>query len=153
MMFKTHLAFAFYVGLLAIGLFDIEHKFVFLVALLFASALPDIDMPESKMGRKSKPVSWILNFLFGHRGLIHTIWVPIGIFILFTYLDLQVLANALSLGFLSHLAIEILTVQGIRPFWPLGLKLRGFVKTGGLMEYAILVGIVILIFFELDVLL
>ena len=74
MMFRTHLAFALLVGLLTMSLFDLN-KYLFVSLVLFAGILPDIDYPRSKIGKKLRAVSVPIKFLFGHRGIFHSVFM------------------------------------------------------------------------------
>lgn len=90
--------------------------------------LPDIDHPTSKIGRKVPLISGFINTLFGHRGFTHTILATI----LFSYMLFLLagvipngfrgyylpLALGLSVGYVSHLLLDMLTVSGIPLFYP-----------------------------------
>ena len=52
------------------------------------------------------------------------------------------IATSFSIGFISHLLSDSLTKTGIMPFWPIQKpRFRGPVSTGGLTEYAFVIGI------------
>ena len=61
MRFRTHLAFSFLISLLIINSFDVQNKIIFIVIMLITSALPDIDSYKSKIGKKIKPISFLIN--------------------------------------------------------------------------------------------
>jgi len=42
-------------------------------------------------------------------------------------------------GYVSHLFLDCLTRGGVRLFWPLKFKVKGFVKSGGIVEQVIFV--------------
>jgi inner membrane protein len=44
-----------------------------------------------------------------------------------------------ALGYALHLIADCFTVQGIRGFYPLKLKIRGKIRTGGIIEFFILI--------------
>ena len=83
MMYYTHLAFGFLVSLLAIELFDIQNKIIFILITILFSIFPDIDARQSKIGKKYKFISTTINFIFGHRGFFHAIYIPLLLYFIF----------------------------------------------------------------------
>ncbi len=84
------------------------------------SLLPDIDHPKSWVGRHTRPISTAIAAHFSHRGLTHSAIAVIGL----TSLLLQAgyrrgVTSALIVGYLSHLAADMLTPRGLRLAWPL----------------------------------
>ncbi|MBW2976361.1 metal-dependent hydrolase [Candidatus Woesearchaeota archaeon] len=137
MMHYTHLAFGLLIALLSLDLFGIENKLLFVLTALFFSVLPDIDKPKSKIGRKNKVISRIINFVFGHRGLLHTIYIPVALFFIFYNLNKE-MGIAILVGYFSHLIIDALTKAGIRPFYPIfNRKVNGFFRTNSFFEKTI----------------
>jgi membrane-bound metal-dependent hydrolase YbcI (DUF457 family) len=129
------------VGLFTIGIFHPASTALFLLFLMIGSAFADIDHPDSKFG-KNVP---IIGMLFTHRGFFHSLLA----IVLFTGLvhllfGTTILTIAFALGYLSHIAIDALTFQGIMPFHPLSdYRIKGFMKSNGLLEYA-LMGVLVL---------
>ena len=94
-----------------------------------AALLPDLDQPASLAGSRLglQPASWVLR-LFGHRTFTHSL-VALGLFALLVarlvalrpagyvlpsaYLDMAII------GFVSHLAADGCTKEGIELLWPL----------------------------------
>jgi inner membrane protein len=107
------------------------------------SLLPDIDKVQSKVSSKIKVVSFIIRFFLGHRGLMHSIWIPILFYLLVFMFSFEV-AIAISFGYLSHLILDGLTPAGVKLLWPLKKKLKGFIRTGSLTEYLVFVLLIIL---------
>ncbi|EJL6490346.1 metal-dependent hydrolase [Vibrio sp. Vb5031] len=120
---------------------------VMFVAVLFGSLLPDIDCPESIMGRRVKFISVPLSWLQGDRallpwsedthsrGITHSIWALAACFY---FLAGQLgIAAAVCFGFVAHLIGDALTPAGVRLFWPLTIKIRSPIcfRTGGFIEY------------------
>jgi inner membrane protein len=101
-----------------------------------AGLLPDCDHPGSTAGRWLRPVAVVLEAVFGHRTVTHTVWfvgaVAVGLTLLAGALK-GLLAGYLPrawppawlafaaglLGGLSHLALDAVTRSGIKPFAPL----------------------------------
>ncbi len=141
MLFKSHLAFSFLVGLIFINIFNPKNQILFIILVLFGSALPDIDQPKSQVGKNFKIIGW----LFKHRGIFHSIFM--ALLISFGFYFLTGYFSAFLLGYLSHLITDALTVAGVSFFYPISnFKIRGFIKTGSLAENlmfsAFIVGII-----------
>jgi inner membrane protein len=83
------------------------------------SLLPDVDHPASWVGRRTRPVSTALAAVLGHRGVTHSaIAIAVLTFVLLHAGLHRNLACALAVGYLSHLAADILTPRGLRLTWP-----------------------------------
>jgi inner membrane protein len=133
-MYYTHLAFGTLIALVSIDFFDIQNKLIFtLIAVLF-SIFPDIDDTQSRVGKENKLISRIINFIFGHRGFFHSIYIPLILFFVFYNINNE-LGAAVLVGYISHLFIDGLTKNGIKPFYPLiNRKINGFFKTNSISE-------------------
>jgi inner membrane protein len=90
------------------------------LGLAMAGALlPDVDHPKSWVGRRSRPLSTIVAAVFGHRGVTHSAIAVLSLVALLTYADYRRgTVSALGLGYLSHLAADMLTPQGLPLAWP-----------------------------------
>ncbi|AJD93483.1 hypothetical protein JMA_41660 (plasmid) [Jeotgalibacillus malaysiensis] len=90
--------------------------------------LPDIDHPGSKMGRALYPIAYVVNKLFGHRGATHSlialiltsILVLLPSFLLsgMPYFLYTHFAIGISVGFLSHLILDMSTKSGVPLLYP-----------------------------------
>ena len=110
-----------------------------------AALLPDVDHPGSAVGRRLRPLAVLLEEIWGHRSLTHTLWfaLPAGLALGLLALWLGLPAGCLlagAVGGLSHLALDALTRSGVEPFAPWGPRLRGPVATGGVWD--VLLGVV-----------
>lgn len=145
MMFQTHLLFSLLIGLYLMNYFP--QKYLFLGFLLLGSLLPDLDSPYSKLGRKVKPISGLIEFIFGHRGIFHSVIPAILIFVVFYYIfDMYLIGVALCVGFVLHLIADGLTKEGVNFFYPfLKFRMSGFVKTGGFLEWMLFCVLMLLI--------
>jgi len=142
MMFKTHLAFGVLMALLAVQILQPTNPWLFGLLIVIASSLPDIDTPDSKIGRKVKVIGWI----FEHRGFFHSL----AACFLFSVLTYAITKNtfysiAFLIGYGSHLLMDSITKEGVMPFFPLRFRLRGFFRTGHLLEFVVFVGMVAVI--------
>jgi membrane-bound metal-dependent hydrolase YbcI (DUF457 family) len=126
MMFATHLA----VSLTAILILPQMQNY--LAAFMLGALLPDIDSTKSLLGSRLKIFGW----LFEHRGLFHSITMLL-VLALPLYLVVPQAGLAFAAGYLIHLALDALTREGIMPFYPVGLRVRGFIRTGSIAEYII----------------
>jgi len=133
-MFRTHLIFSFLIGLLIITSFNIQNKIIFIVILLIASIIPDIDSYKSKIGKKIKPLSFLINIFLGHRGIFHSLFLLILISFVIAIVKTEP-AIAFFIGYLSHLLLDSLTPEGVMFFYPFSKKrTKGFIRTGSLFE-------------------
>lgn len=148
-MSRTHLIFSFLIGLLIINSFDIQNKIIFIAILLIASIIPDIDSYKSKIGKKVKPISFLLNLFFMHRGMFHSLFLLTLISFVIALVKTE-LAIAFFIGYLSHLALDSLTPEGITLFYPFSRKrTKGFIRTGSLFENIFFILLLVLCFYIL----
>lgn len=140
-MYKTHLAFAFLLVLLAIPIINPSNQILFLGIALISAMLPDIDHPDSKVGKYFKPIS----FLLEHRGFFHSVFpLLIGALFLISYTKMIYVIPFL-IGYTSHLIGDLVTKQGIMPFHPFSKKrINGFFRTGTVLESLLFVLLMIL---------
>ena len=149
MMFRTHAAVGILVALVFINSFSLGHPLFFFSIVFLSALLPDMDIPSSKIGQKIKPISWFLNFMFGHRKLFHSLFFSFMLFVLLILLFENYIGAAFFLGYSVHILVDGITVRGIKPFYPLSsFKLNGPLRSGGLMDYflffIVVLGIIIL---------
>tara|TARA_Y100000310_G_scaffold187381_1_gene187414 strand:+ start:2090 stop:2545 length:456 start_codon:yes stop_codon:yes gene_type:complete len=147
-MFRTHAAAGVLVALFFINSFSLDHPIFFFSIVFLSALLPDIDIPNSKIGQKIKPISWFLNFMFGHRKIFHSLFFSFLFFILLIILFENYIGAAFFLGYSVHLIVDGVTVRGIKPFYPLSsFELKGILRTGGTMDYLVFFLIVLLTIF------
>jgi inner membrane protein len=139
MLWKTHLAFGFFSGLIAMSLVNTGNIYIFFGLVLIGALLPDIDNPDSKVGRHFK----FIGAVFKHRGVFHSIIPAVIILVLVWYFISQPYAAAIFIGYASHLFIDGFTKMGINFLHPVSkLHLSGFIETGKAGEW-ILFGLLI----------
>ncbi len=145
MMFKTHLAFGFLVGLLSLKVLDTNHPILFILLVTLFSSLPDIDHPKSKIGRKLFFISWPISLVFKHRGFFHSIFPPLILFFVLNYFNFNFLAVALAIGYLSHLIGDSITKEGINFLHPISkFRIQGPIRTGAFLEKILFIIIIFL---------
>ena len=144
MMAHTHMAFGLLFGLLSLSFVHPANKYVFLGIAVFSALLPDLDHPQSKLGRRVF-VSRIFNIFFGHRGFFHAIWIPIAIWLILSFGFGISYGSAVFIGYFAHLFSDGLTKAGVNLIHPLKqLRLQGFIETGGVAEHLVFFLVVVL---------
>jgi len=130
---------------LAFGIKVNTEYIVFIILVGIGSILPDIDEPNSLIGRKLKFLSYPINIFFGHRTITHNLLLFSIINLFFYYQDYKYLF-AISFGILIHILQDSLTYQGIKNgLFPLQKLNYNFVllpkvfrfAVGSLFEYII----------------
>ncbi|MCU5774913.1 metal-dependent hydrolase [Erwiniaceae bacterium BAC15a-03b] len=99
-------------------------------AALLTCLLPDIDHPKSLLGQRLKWISQPVARIFGHRGFTHSLLAVLGGLALFQMnvpadgpLPADVL-QGMVLGYLSHIAADMLTPAGVPLLWPCRWRFR-----------------------------
>lgn len=97
------------------------------IACALGALLPDIDHPQSSIGKVFFFLSIPINQKFGHRGVIHgfVVWLPI--------LIVGLLANSqiltfIGLGAISHILIDSYTISGVKALLPFSEKSMVFLR-------------------------
>jgi inner membrane protein len=137
MLFRVHVLFGIFCWLVLDAVLFMPFWVLFWV--LLGSVLVDVDSASSKLGRRFKFLSWF----FAHRGFLHSLLACVLVSAVFGLLNLW-FGFGVFVGWMSHLIMDSLTVQGVGIFWPLGFRLRGFIRSGGWMEdvcFVVLLGL------------
>ena len=133
MIFRTHIAFAFLIGLFFYFNFPLVNNFILFFLFLFLGAgFYDIDHNKIKFGINF--FSRIITFFSKHRTIFHSLFFGV----ILTYLLFRFNRDSgigFFLGFLSHIISDSFTKQGINFFYPFEkFTLSGFIKTGSFLE-------------------
>lgn len=137
MLYKTHMVGGFCFGVVASGFVDDPIiKGVIISTSVFGSLLPDIDKSNTRISNKMP----ILHSFFAftkHRGFTHSVFfqgiVSMLIYFLITLLKYTSMNNismyygfpisiGLFIGMFSHDFYDLLTVSGLKLFYPLSHK-------------------------------
>lgn len=107
-------------------------------AAVLGALAPDIDHPKSTLGQLVKPLSAAISFVFGHRGITHSVLAVFAcLWVWQEYAPLSPLTLPFLIGYMTHLAGDMLTPAGLPLLWPLKRR-RTFslpiMKTGGFSE-------------------
>lgn len=103
---------------------------------VLGALLPDIDHPSSWIGRRTRPLSSAIASLLGHRGVTHSALAVIGLIVVLGHFgNRSADIDAIAVGYLSHLAADLLTPAGLRLAWPLRMTWSlPLCRTGSVME-------------------
>jgi inner membrane protein len=96
------------------------------LAAMVGALLPDLDHPQSALGRRIPLISYPLSSLVGHRGVTHSLLATLALLLLLGYLTALPAYSVFTwaivpvcIGYLSHIAGDALTPSGVPLFWPL----------------------------------
>lgn len=117
----THVVFAEACWFGTCTLFDVEYGSAAVISAAAFSILPDADYPKSWVGYQLGGISEWLNRKFGHRSFLHSLLALTALVLI-----LHVLRGATTgawwgaaiVGYASHMLADMMTVGGIRLFWP-----------------------------------
>ena len=146
---KTHIA-----GGIAAGSFylmagePVGTDLLFIGSCMLGSLIPDIDHTGSMIGRRVPLLDNIINAVFGHRTITHSLLFMLLFMLLFRFTEWPVSVElGLLIGIGSHLFLDALTTAGIRILWPLKFNFAfpTGIKTGGMAEQIFLIGLVVFI--------
>lgn len=155
MLGKTHVAFALCVAACGIVGYEalvhsIPHKttILFLSGVALGALLPDIDEPQSRIGKATPFVSHAFKALFGHRGATHTLLFPlalgVGLYFLFAAFSWNLAALfGLVAGCYLHIIGDMLTKSGCPIYLPFSSKNKALLpyrlrfRTGGIIDKTI----------------
>ena len=99
-------------------------------AVLLTCLLPDIDHPRSTLGQRFRWISQPVARAFGHRGFTHSLLAVLGGVTLLQFnlphgspLPSDAM-HGMVLGYLSHIAADMLTPAGVPLLWPCRWRFR-----------------------------
>lgn len=100
--------------------------------------LPDIDVGTSKIAGFCRPAAYTIQFLFGHRGICHSLLLWAVLLLLWHrhHPNLALCNAAVACGILSHLILDLFNPSGIPLLWPIPIRIHlGIFRTGGLFDW------------------
>jgi membrane-bound metal-dependent hydrolase YbcI (DUF457 family) len=127
---------------ISLALFYFVFDYRLLLAVLFSfftamiSYIPDVDITISRNLKKFdnftanllKPITFILERLFLHRHITHTIYLPALFFIVAEFIEVgplfKLILRIFYLALGLHILEDAMTVEGINPLYPLNTHLR-----------------------------
>jgi len=129
MLLKTHLMFAFLIIILFVQ--QVNNPWIFGVMVIIATIIPDLDTNRSSWGRHL--IFRPLQLFVKHRTFIHSFTFAILISILLA-IFWPIASLGFFLGYSVHLICDSFTKDGIQVFWPLKVRSKGFLVSGGTIE-------------------
>ncbi len=102
---------------------------VVIAGVIAGSLLPDIDEPESYIGKRFSALAEPINKLFGHRGASHYLIVPFIIFVCAAFLSgtSSLFLWGLGFGYLFHILGDMMTLGGVyNALFPFGNKSKKY---------------------------
>ena len=142
MLYKTHIAGGLALGyilfskvpMLNVDITESKTLVIITSGLFLGSLFPDIDHKNSYLSRKLKPLSYVTSKIFKHREFTHSI---VGT-VLVSYLLYVILGKtnidpiyssmfnqAFTIGIISHIILDMLTISGVVLFYPIIKKRVG----------------------------
>lgn len=154
MMGKTHVVIGVSYGLAVASASTISPVQVvsMISGLVIGSLLPDIDHPQSIITRQVPLIGWTVSKIAGHRGLLHSILGVLLLFVVVGFLSSSLIAGvsvltfdvkdvvmyfsgAIIAGYILHIIADMLTVSGVKLFYPFKTTVRfPIFTTGGIAE-------------------
>lgn len=123
------------------------------VAML-GGLLPDIDHPQSTLGRRIPFISIPIAKVFGHRGITHSLLAVIGVAALLMFYGVPLIGMGAAgilapvcIGYLSHLVGDMLTPSGVPLLWPVKKNYSiGLFRTGSPVETVVVTALTMALF-------
>jgi inner membrane protein len=110
--YKTHIASSLAVGAGIANVIAIPFSIGYVAGLTLGSLLPDIDEPNSYLGRRSLGISYLIHKKLGHRGLTHSLaaWI---VFSVYCCISPNSFTLGLSMGYLFHIIGDFFSVTSV----------------------------------------
>jgi len=168
MLAPTHGLFGVFLTLIILALFGVKmslHWTIWLFSILGA-IIPDIDHTKSIIGKFFPLISKQLEEKYGHRTITHSVWgwavstLILGlILILLHFIGFRAWSSgvinwrwiaAFSIGYISHLLIDMVNFRGVPLLWPEKIRFVVFknpkmrLESGARLEA--LIGMILIIF-------
>lgn len=142
MLFRTHIIFAFLIYLILDYFLFLPFWVLFFI--LVGAIFVDIDVGNSKAGNRwyFRPLQWVIK----HRGVLHSLLVALFLSLLIGIFNLWG-CFGFFVGYISHLFLDCFTIQGVQLFWPFKFRIKGFIRSGKLLEYIIFSLFLLLVIF------
>ncbi len=119
--YHTHIATSIAAGAGVAIQTDVAFTFPYVVGIAIGSLLPDIDEPNSYVGRRSFGLAKVIKSIFGHRGITHSLLVCGLIFYLYQLYSYEWLFG-IACGYIFHVIGDFFSKRGVPLFWPIVRK-------------------------------
>lgn len=97
---------------------DPNHTLLMLAAGGLAALIPDIDHPQAPIRRKLGCIGHLLFSGLKHRGVTHSLLALVAIGAAALTSLPWLIGVVVTIGYLSHILADMLTVSGLPVFWP-----------------------------------
>lgn len=138
---------------------SLTQTYIYLVmASLLGTLLPDIDEPDSTIGKRFPFLAYPINIFFGHRTITHNIVFAVTV-ILIGYAMNSIFIIGLGIGIVSHIIGDSITLGGINgALFPIVLSNKKFAllpyslrfKVGSVEEYIVFISLFILFIYQMN---
>ena len=137
MTYKTHFIGGICAAALTSTIMPVESVVLTTVVSAVSALVPDLDIEDSKLGRKAGFISKGISRAFGHRGFFHTPILYIALYFLMSMALPMNICLGFLIGTMSHLILDSFNYKGIMWLYPLtkrhyhiaSIKTRGFGET------------------------
>lgn len=160
MRYQTHVISSVTAAVLLSQTADLPISIGVIMGVAAGSLLPDVDEPQSYIGRRTRGLSDVTKGIFGHRGFTHSILAIILMFIPYLLVAnpsvvglndhviwtiLKPILFGIGLGYALHIAGDMLSKSGVPLFLPISkMKIKIYLyKTGGKREMLIRYGCIV----------
>jgi inner membrane protein len=134
--YHTHIVTSLLMGAVAASQTSLSFTVSYTAGVVAGSLLPDIDEPNSYVGRRSFGMSSKVKEAFGHRGMTHSLLVWAVIALVVAFESPSLFSIGFVLGYLFHIIEDFLSVQGVPLLWPFQTKRYKIplYRTGSVLE-------------------
>ncbi|MBA2875933.1 metal-dependent hydrolase [Thermaerobacillus caldiproteolyticus] len=122
MRYHSHIVTSLLMGAAVASQTPLSFTASYTAGIVIGSLLPDIDEPNSYVGRRSFGVSGKVKEAFGHRGMTHSLLVWAVIALVVTFESSSLFSIGFVLGYLFHIMEDFFSVQGVPLLWPFQTK-------------------------------
>ncbi|WP_146811437.1 metal-dependent hydrolase [Aneurinibacillus danicus] len=122
MKYSTHIATSLLFGYGIASLLSAPLSAAYYGGVVLGSLLPDIDHPNSYIGRRSFGLANIIHDLCGHRGITHSLIMWILVFLPALWFYPTLFMFGLTIGYLGHILGDSFSVSGVPLLYPLTKK-------------------------------
>lgn len=123
--YREHIILALFVGwwISALVDFTIAETIIYFICIPFGALLPDIDMDNTKLGSKVKPLSKFINKKVGHRTLTHSLFfITVLFYSSIIAFGINIVSTGLMVGAVLHIFFDMMTPMGVPLAYPFSNK-------------------------------
>ncbi|MBM7701980.1 metal-dependent hydrolase [Priestia iocasae] len=136
MKYRTHIVTSVAAGAGVVTTTDISFTFPYVIGIALGALIPDIDEPNSFIGRRSFGLARLIKTAFGHRGITHSL-LACFLFVLLYQKYPSDFTLGIAIGYAFHIVGDFFSKRGVPLFSPLfkkKMKSPLTYETGGSQE-------------------